>query len=123
MVSKAFSKNGNLLKTIYFSANGKEVETHYGKRDGLNFIEKFENGRFIEAKSYYKNWDESTLAYAKSENGTETFYKYTKNGVEILTRTPNGDEMLSFYDSGISKIVNSTIPTDVLKWKNELTKK
>ena len=123
LVSKAFSKNGNLLKTIYFSANGKEVETHYGKRDGLNFIEKFENGRFIEAKSYYKNWDESTLAYAKSENGTETFYKYTKNGVEILTRTPNGDEMLSFYDSDISKIVNSTIPTDVLKWKNELTKK
>ena len=119
LVSKVLSKNGNRIKSIFFSENGKKVETVYGKRDGLNFIEVFENGKFIESKSYYKNWDESTLAYAKSTDGTESFYNYTKHGVELLTKSTDGTEILKRFDPNISRTVNSTSPEDILKWKKQ----
>lgn len=119
LVSKVFSKNGNRIRSIYFSEDGKNLETIYGKRNGLNFIEIFENGKFVEAKSYYKNWDENTLAYAKSADGTESFYNYTEYGIELLTKSTDGKETLKLVDQNISRAVNVTSPTDILKWKKQ----
>jgi len=119
LVSKVFSKNGNRIRSIYFSEDEKKLETIYGKRNGLNFIEIFENGKFVEAKSYYKNWDENTLAYAKSADGTESFYNYTEYGIELLTKSTDGKETLKLVDQNISRAVNVTSPTDILKWKKQ----
>jgi len=117
LLSKHISKNGTLTKSIYFVKDGRVKESIYGKKDGLNFIELFENGKFIESKSYYKNWDENTIAYSKSSDGTESFYKYTKYGVDILTKSVDGKEILKAFDPNISKILNFTLSDDISKWK------
>lgn len=77
----------------------------------------FKYGRVKDAKRniLLQNEETITTPFAKAES----FYNYTEYGIELLTKSTDGKETLKLVDQNISRAVNVTSPTDILKWKKQ----